>query len=169
MIDDRTIEHLVVHATLTAPSEGFDFNQMVMSHYERGVRTPDPESRSAYHLVITRDGGLITGRRMSEPARLSGALNESAVAVCLVGGLTDEGEYAPNFTAEQWITLGKVYEDLLELYPGLYPLGHKDVSPRDGKNLCPSFDVATWASVYLTAKGLTNDAEQTDRHAPPEA
>ena len=156
MIDDRTISHLIVHATLTAPSEEFSFDRMVANHYERGVRTSNPDSRSGYHFVIQRDGSLITGRRMSEPARLSGALNESAVAVCLVGGLSESGEHFPSFTGAQVKSLGKIYDELRELYPDLVALGHRDVAAKGKPRVCPCFDVQTWAVFH---EEVQNDSE----------
>lgn len=143
----REITHLVVHGTMTNPKDPFQLDVLAAEHYKRGVRSPYADSRTAYHWIILRNGDLVIGRETHEPARLSGPLNDVALAVLLVGGLDDEGEPAPNYSAEQWHTLYLLCSLIAEDWPDLEVIGHRDVYSKPKGRDCPGFDAATYVSV----------------------
>lgn len=109
-----------------------------------------------YHAVIRRNGDLELGRGWGEIGVHVGRAghNHDSVGVCLVGGLDEDGDAAPEYDPRQLETLRIVIDGLRNRYPSARVIGHRDFSPDlDGDGvverhefvkMCPSFDARKW-------------------------
>lgn len=100
-----------------------------------------------YHYVIRRDGSLETGRPPLTTGAHAKGFNKNSIGVCMVGGVSEEGEPENNFTYSQFTTL----KSLLNLLPKLTSnkveiLGHRDLP--DVAKECPCFDVKEWLANF---------------------
>ena len=123
-------------------------------HAKRGFqRSPEARRRYnpglraiGYHYVIYRNGGISTGRDVTEIGAHVTGYNQKSLGICLVG--TDR------FTEDQWESLRDLVTRLQSLYPESRVVGHRDLSPDQNANgivekfewlkTCPGFDVADW-------------------------
>lgn len=138
---------IVVHCSATDPDwhGRITVDDIERWHIERGF------DQIGYHLYIDRDGVLHEGR----PLHLVGAHvqghNNSTVGICLEGGVEVERNAhtgavtfrsVPNYTHQQFTTLGSVIYILRQLYPLADVKGHRDYVGVIKQ--CPSFDVQLW-------------------------
>ena len=123
-------------------------------HAKRGFqRSPEARRRYnpglraiGYHYVIYRNGGISTGRDVTEIGAHVTGYNQKSLGVCLVG--TDR------FTPAQWASLADLVGALRKRYPDSRVVGHRDLSPDQNANgivekfewlkICPGFDVTAW-------------------------
>lgn len=107
-------DRVFVVASMTPPLPDIGARQLAHSHLLQGY------SKLAVHYVIRRNGDIEAGRPLHERGALAGRANETAIQVCLVGGLDDNNEPANNFTPEQHNALRFVYPTL----PRVFAQGH---------------------------------------------
>lgn len=110
-----------------------------------------------YHFVVDLDGTVETGRPLTmdgahcNTAGLSGkSYNKHSIGICYVGGLDRDGNPADTRTPAQRVALDDLAHRLIQEYPIVEVLGHRDASPDkngDGKitpnewiKTCPCFD-----------------------------
>lgn len=105
-------------------------------HLNRGFRD------IGYHYVIRRDGVVETGRPLEQVGAHAKPWNTGSIGICMVGGIDRRGKPESNFTVKQWAALPRQVRKLLNQYPGVSVIGHRDVPGV--KKACPSFDVKTW-------------------------
>ena len=179
MRDFREIEQIVIHGTGHKPEESFDMEELAKDHYRRGIRPNVPESRSGFHFVIDRDGIIHTGRQLHEGARLCNHLNKSSIAVALVGGVTEEGNWGDQYALLQFISLLAVIGDTMQqVDPFLEVVGLNEITgcPRAlvGRPRNPGFTPSSWWMGALSALaygrgtegGTKSDTERTSVEPP---
>ena len=130
----RDITHLIVHCADTYARMDVD------AEWIRRIRVDENGwSDNGYHFVIKRDGTLETGRPIDKAGAHAKGMNSKSIAVCLIGGRSDDDGPEDNFTEAQRETLAQLVIDTKELYEGVEVIGHYDV-PDSGKT-CPNFNV----------------------------
>jgi N-acetyl-anhydromuramyl-L-alanine amidase AmpD len=67
------------------------------------------------------------------------------VGICLVGGVSEQGEPEANYTDAQWVALRELLTELMKQYPTAHVCGHNSF-PGVTK-ACPCFDVRAWLAV----------------------
>lgn len=146
------IDSIVIHASATR--EGADFRAADLDrwHREQGY------AMIGYHYVIDLDGRIEAGRPVTmagahcKDKGLSGrSYNQHSIGICYIGGLDKKGRPKDTRTREQKIVLEALVRSLMNRYPIVDVLGHRDASPdrnKDGKITpdewvkdCPCFDV----------------------------
>ncbi len=95
-----------------------------------------------YHKVIKRQGIIEVGRREDQKGAHAAGFNHRSIAVCLIGGVNDQGVPEENFTLHQYRSLRFQVEVWQRQYPRAEVLGHRDL-PGVSK-VCPCFDVSRW-------------------------
>lgn len=146
------IDSIVIHCSATR--EGMDVRAMDIDkwHKERGYKM------IGYNYVIDIDGTIEVGR----PTTMDGAhcdtkglssssYNKHSIGICYVGGLDKYGNPADTRTPAQKKAMQELVYNLVNTYPIVEILGHRDASPdlnRDGKinknewiKSCPCFEV----------------------------
>ena len=125
---------IIIHCAATKPSMKVDASVIDRWHRERGWL------KIGYHYVINRDGSIESGRDMEAIGAHAKGHNANSIGVCLVGGLSEDGEPEDNFTDIQWKSLGLVVDGLKAEYPEAEVIGHNSISNKS----CPCFDVGEW-------------------------
>lgn len=97
-----------------------------------------------YHHVIRRSGLVEVGRPIEFQGAHVNGYNHESIGVCLIGGVSKNGQADANFTIEQYASLESALHALLSQFPGAAVRGHRDF-PNVNK-ACPSFDVRAWWS-----------------------
>lgn len=160
----KTIDAIVVHCTATRAGQDVRAADIDKWHKERGF------SGIGYHYVVDLDGTVELGR----PLPLDGAhcntagtsgqsYNRHSIGIAYVGGLDKKGNPADTRTRAQKKALAKLIYRLIEQYPIVEVIGHRDASPDvngDGQitpnewvKRCPCFDVrAEFPMSICTAK-----------------
>lgn len=136
MTSSREIRRIVIHCSATPPSMDIGAAEIDRWHRDRGW------AMIGYNAVIRRDGRYEQGRAEKEILAHASGYNRNSLAVCWVGGLTEEGDPAHNMTPMQENSLRKVIEFWALKYPGAEIMGHRDL-PGVAKD-CPCFDVRHW-------------------------
>lgn len=131
-----TIKLICVHCSATPPSMDIGAAEIDQWHKARGW------TQIGYNYVIRRDGSLEQGRKEGMTLAHAAGFNQDAIAVCMVGGVTDHQVAAANFQDAQWASLRKVLDFLALKYPEAEIKGHRDL-PGVNKD-CPSFNVRHW-------------------------
>jgi len=109
-----------------------------------------------YGLVIPRDGTIEIGRGLEAIGAHVKGYNRVSTSICMVGGVSEDGQPEDNFTDEQWRAADELVPLLRARYPQAELLGHRDLSPdangdgvidrHDWLKMCPCFDVrARWS------------------------
>ena len=131
-----TVNYFTVHCSATKPDMDIGVAEIKRWHMDRGF------ADVGYHYIIRRNGHVEKGR----PDHVKGAHvrnhNSNNLGICLVGGISDKGNPANNFTEEQFDALKHLLRRLLLKHPDAEILGHRDWP--DVKKSCPSFDVKRW-------------------------
>jgi N-acetylmuramoyl-L-alanine amidase len=131
-------DYIIIHCSATPPSMDIGATEIRQWHKARGWRD------IGYHHVIRRNGKLEIGRPTMAVGAHAKGFNQSSVGICMVGGVTPEGDPESNFTRAQWATLEKLVYHCKNMYREAVVLGHRDL-PNVTKE-CPSFDVPHWWS-----------------------
>lgn len=140
----RHIRLLVVHCSATRSVDRYTPEALVRDHIAQGYRG------AGYHYYITRDGNLYSLRPIEEVGAHARGYNLYSIGVCYEGGLDADFEPSDTRTPAQMQTLVQLHARLLELWPDLYTVGHRDLSPDRDRNgvitsdewikVCPCFD-----------------------------
>lgn len=128
---------IVVHCSATTPSMDIGAVQIRDWHVnENGW------SDIGYNIVIRRNGTIEMGRQEGIQGAHAAGYNQDSFAICLVGGIDDDGKPENNFTSDQFQSLEIYLRGILQWYPRAEIMGHRDL-PGVTK-ACPSFNVKTW-------------------------
>ena len=148
----KTIDAIVIHCSATRAGKNIKAADIEKMHKERGF------SRIGYNYVIDLDGTVEIGRPLTmdgahcNTSGLSGvSYNKHSIGICYVGGLDKNGKPADTRTDEQKTALAALVYELMEKYPIVEVIGHRDASPdKDGDGeieplewikQCPCFSV----------------------------
>ena len=158
------IDAIVIHCSATPAGVDYRAADIDKWHKERGFAC------IGYNFVIDLDGTVEVGRPLNRDgahcntAGLSGvSYNKHSIGICYVGGLDENGNPADTRTSEQKKALADLVYNLINIYPIVEVIGHRDASPdknKDGKitpnewiKQCPCFDVrAEFPMAICTAK-----------------
>lgn len=134
---------IVIHCADTKPSmDHVNEDEIREWHLARGW------SDAGYNIVIPRKAmddqhGLI---EIARPLDAQGAhvagYNHRALGICLVGGMSEDGQPEDNFTDDQYAALETAVLFSLAYAPQSRIIGHRELDP--GKT-CPNFDAVAWA------------------------
>lgn len=130
------IKRVVIHCSATRPSQDWGAKEIDATHKERGF------DRIGYNYVIRRNGRVEAGRAEGEELAHAKGFNKDSIAICIVGGLNEDGKPSPSYTTQQWRSLHIFVEWMQRRYPDAEIMGHRDL-PNVAK-ACPSFDVRAW-------------------------
>jgi len=125
---------LVVHCAYTKSSMHIKAATVRKWHVE-----DNKWSDIGYHWFIRRNGFLEPGRAEDLIGSHARGYNSISIAVCLAGGMSDDGKSEDNFTLEQYETLREFIGNKEIQYPDIEVLGHRDL-PKVTKD-CPCFSV----------------------------
>lgn len=159
----RAIHLLVVHCSATRACDSYTPEQLIRDHVARGF------SGAGYHYYITRDGSLYALRPADRIGAHAKGHNRDSIGICYEGGL--DGKYRPTDTRtpQQRQALSQLIAALLELYPGAFVVGHRDLSrdrngdgritPDEWEKVCPCFDAKLYNRGWVVpAQHPTRDA-----------
>ena len=148
----KTIDAIVIHCSATRANQDVRAADIDKWHKERGFAC------IGYNYVVDLDGTVETGRPLTRDgahcntAGLSGvSYNKHSIGICYVGGLDADGNAADTRTPEQKKALAELVYKLMDQYPIVEVIGHRDASPdKNGNGVieqnewikqCPCFDV----------------------------
>lgn len=158
------IDSIVIHCSATRAGQDVRAADIDKWHKERGFAC------IGYNYVIDLDGKVELGRPLTRDgahcntAGTSGiSYNKHSIGICYVGGLDRSGKPADTRTPEQKLSMHNLVYKLMNKYPIVDVLGHRDASPdknKDGRitpnewiKQCPCFDVrAEFPIARITAK-----------------
>lgn len=146
------IDAIVVHCSASREDQDVRAADIDKWHKERGF------AMIGYNYVIDLDGTIEVGRPLSRDgahcntAGVSGkSYNKHSIGICYVGGLDKNGNAKDTRTEAQKEALRDLVNRLMEEYPIIEVIGHRDASPDvngDGEvtknewiKECPCFNV----------------------------
>ena len=132
-----TIKRIIVHSSATRAGLDAGRDEIRVWHWERGFVD------IGYHFVIRRDGSIEKGRDIACVGAHAKGNNRDSIGICMVGGLSEDGDAEDNFTDAQFKSLVSLIDWLQEFILQV-PVGQDDVvigHRQVGATLCPSFDV----------------------------
>lgn len=148
----KKIDAIVIHCSATRAGMDVRASDIDKMHKEKGY------AMIGYNFIIDLDGTVEAGRPLSmdgahcKSAGLSGkSYNKHSIGICYIGGLDVHGRPADTRTLAQKRAMAELIYSLIEKYPIVEVIGHRDASPDkngDGKisknewvKMCPCFDV----------------------------
>lgn len=148
----ENIDAIVIHCSATRAGQDIHAADIDKWHKERGFK------EIGYHYVIDLDGSVEFGRELPKDGAhcntsgLSGvAYNKHSIGICYIGGLDANGNPADTRTDAQKLAMHELVLRLMEKYPIVEVIGHRDASPdKNGDGIisrnewikqCPCFDV----------------------------
>ena len=137
---EREINRIIIHCSYTSPS--MDIGVKTIRDWHVNDNGWDD---IGYHYVITRDGKIQKGRPIEVMGAHVRGHNEDSIGICMVGGMSDEGNDDCNFTHWQWDALSALIGDLEMMFGKLEIHGHREF---DENKTCPTFDVKAWIDDY---------------------
>lgn len=139
----RRIDEIIVHATATRPEWGADQSNAWKVQQVRKWHLDRNFSDIGYHLLITRDGQVHTGRPIGRAGAHVKGRNANSIGIALFGGFSGAAtdQFEDHFTPEQDKALRKLIATLQEQYPTIAKIsGHSEYAAK----ACPCFDVSEW-------------------------
>jgi len=134
----KKTEMIVVHCAATKPSMDIGRPEIRKWHVE-----DNGWDDVGYHYIIKRDGIVEVGRPEAFQGAHAPAVNSKSIAICLVGGMAEDGGAENNFTLEQFLSLKDLIKKLKMTNPNIIEIvGHCDV--QDNKPNCPGFNLKEW-------------------------
>lgn len=130
------IEYIVIHCSATQSKADIGVKDIDRWHRARGF------AKVGYHFVIRRSGAVEEGRALHEIGAHAHGYNSQSIGICLVGGLSPNGQPEQNFSLDQYAALAELLFRLKGRYPNAEVLGHRDLHGVHKE--CPCFDVRTW-------------------------
>ena len=148
----QNIDAIVIHCTASRAGQDLRAADIDKMHQERGF------AMIGYNFVVDLDGTVEDGRPLTRDgahcntAGLSGkSYNKHSIGIVYVGGLDENGEPADTRTPEQKQALANLVYRLMDEYPIVEVIGHRDASPDKNGNgkiernewikQCPCFSV----------------------------
>lgn len=146
------IDAIVIHCSATPEGRDIKAADIDKMHRQRGF------AMIGYNYVIDLDGTVEIGRpltRNGAHCNTSGTsgipYNRHSIGICYIGGVDKNGKPKDTRTKAQKIAMHTLVDRLMDKYPIVEILGHRDASPdlnKDGKitkdewiKACPCFDV----------------------------
>ena len=158
-------KYIVIHCSQTRPSQKIGAKEIDRWHREKGWL------KIGYGKVIKRDGTVEQGRGDDDVQAHVKGYNHCSYGICLIGGSAEEDWTKPedNFTAEQFDSLKKVLEELIEKYPDAQIVGHYML---DENKTCPNINIREYLlnediKGYKFQDGLTDDADLAELEDEP--
>lgn len=158
------IDSIVIHCSATPAGVDYRAADIDRWHKQKGWKM------IGYNYVVDLDGTVEVGR----PLTMDGAhcntngvsgrpYNKHSIGICYIGGLDRNGNPADTRTPEQKKALADLVYRLINEYPIVEVIGHRDASPDKNGNgkiernewikQCPCFDVrAEFPMAICTAK-----------------
>ena len=136
MTERTRTTYLAIHCSATKPSQDIGEAEIRRWHKQNGW------TDIGYNVVIRRNGRVEVGRPLDHRGAHVQSYNDSALGICLIGGIDEAGKSENNFTPDQFTSLERTIEWLDLVYPGTVVQGHRDF-PNVNKD-CPCFDVDAW-------------------------
>jgi len=143
---------IVVHCSATPPDWDIGVNEIDRLHAAPADVMvtwwrPQPVrgrgwSGIGYHKVIRRDGSIEVGRRENQKGAHARGFNHASIAVCLIGGVNDQGMPEENFNKAQYESLRLQVAVWSRQYQWPDVMGHGQLP--DVNKACPSFDLSKW-------------------------
>lgn len=151
-MNKKDIDAIVIHCSATREGQDVHASDIDKWHKERGFKM------IGYNYVIDLNGHVEVGRPLTmdgahcNTAGVSGKVyNKHSIGICYVGGLDKNGNAKDTRTPAQKIAIRKLVDKLMDEYPIIEVIGHRDASPDkngDGQvtknewiKQCPCFDV----------------------------
>lgn len=148
----QNIDAIVIHCTASKAGQDLRAADIDKQHQERGF------AMIGYNFVVDLDGTVEDGRPLTRDGAhcntvgLSGkSYNKHSIGIVYVGGLDENGEPADTRTPEQKQALADLVYRLINEYPIVEVIGHRDASPDKNGNgkiernewikQCPCFSV----------------------------
>ena len=156
----QNIDAIVIHCTASKAGQDLRAADIDKQHQERGF------AMIGYNFVVDLDGTVEDGRPLTRDgahcntAGLSGkSYNKHSIGIVYVGGLDENGNPADTRTPEQKQALADLVYRLINEYPIVEVIGHRDASPDKNENgkiernewikQCPCFDVKSEFSMAI--------------------
>ena len=134
----KKTEMIVVHCAATKPSMDIGYKEIRKWHVE-----DNGWDDVGYHYIIKRDGTVEVARAEAFQGAHAPAVNSKSIAICLVGGMAEDGGAENNFTLEQFLSLKDLIKKIKMTNPNIVEVvGHCDV--QDNKPNCPGFNLKEW-------------------------
>jgi len=134
----KKTEMIVVHCAATKPSMDIGYKEIRKWHVE-----DNGWDDVGYHYIIKRDGTVEVARAEAFQGAHAPAVNSKSIAICLVGGMAEDGGPENNFTLEQFLSLKDLIKKIKMTNPNIVEVvGHCDV--QDNKPNCPGFNLKEW-------------------------
>jgi len=134
----KKTEMIVVHCAATKPSMDIGYKEIRKWHVE-----DNGWDDVGYHYIIKRDGTVEVARAEAFQGAHAPAVNSKSIAICLVGGMAEDGGAENNFTLEQFLSLKDLIKKIKMTNPSIVEVvGHCDV--QDNKPNCPGFNLKEW-------------------------
>lgn len=148
----ENIDAIVIHCTASRAGQDLRAADIDKMHQERGF------AMIGYNYVVDLDGTIEDGRPLTRDGAhcntsgLSGkSYNKHSIGIVYVGGLDENGNPADTRTPEQKQALADLVYRLINEYPIVEVIGHRDASPDKNGNgkiernewikQCPCFSV----------------------------
>lgn len=148
----ENIDAIVIHCTASKAGQDLRAADIDKQHQERGF------AMIGYNYVVDLDGTVEIGRPLTRDgahcntAGLSGkSYNKHSIGIVYVGGLDENGNPADTRTDAQKIAMHELVLWLMEKYPIVEVIGHRDASqdkngdgkitPNEWIKQCPCFSV----------------------------
>ena len=134
----KKTEMIVVHCAATKPSMDIGYKEIRKWHVE-----DNGWDDVGYHYIIKRDGTVEVARAEAFQGAHAPAVNSKSIAICLVGGMAEDGSAENNFTLEQFLSLKDLIKKIKMTNPNIVEIvGHCDV--QENKPNCPGFNLKEW-------------------------
>ena len=134
----KKTEMIVVHCAATKPSMDIGYKEIRKWHVE-----DNGWDDVGYHYIIKRDGTVEVARAEAFQGAHAPAVNSKSIAICLVGGMAEDGDAENNFTLEQFLSLKDLIKKIKMTNPNIVEVvGHCDV--QENKPNCPGFNLKEW-------------------------
>ena len=134
----KKTEMIVVHCAATKPSMDIGYKEIRKWHVE-----DNGWDDVGYHYIIKRDGTVEVARAEAFQGAHAPAVNSKSIAICLVGGMAEDGDAENNFTLEQFLSLKDLIKKIKITNPNIVEIiGHCDV--QENKPNCPGFNLKEW-------------------------
>ena len=128
----REIDEIIVHTSFTRPSMdvGADWIRDIHVH-QNGW------SAIGYHEILRRNGTVELGRPAEKIGAHTRGHNRNSYGMCLIGGMSEDGNPDSNYTFRQLQTLYGRLQWNVQRFGITKISGHRDYANKD----CPCFDI----------------------------
>lgn len=132
---DRDIKYLIIHCAFTKKSMDINAEDIDRWHKAKGWR------EIGYNYFIKFDGTIQKGRSLRFTGAHTLGHNHDSIAICLEGGMSEQGKSVDTLTVDQWKSITRIYLEAVKHYPNIILAGHNQFN----KKPCPGWDVREYA------------------------